>query len=435
MKRVVAILFVLSALTGGNLDAQAQDSTEIAEIKAQIDALTREIERLQLGQEVTVEADTAVLGFAPAASKVYRVQRGVSLGGYGEVLYQRFASSREDGSPAGKNDQIDMLRGVLYAGYKFNNRFLFNSELEVEHSATGHAGSVGLEFAYLDYRLSDPIGFRGGLLLVPMGLVNELHEPTAFLGTDRPLTERSIIPTTWREAGIGMFGEAGGFSYRTYLLNSFDAIGGGSSKASGFSASGLRGGRQKGSKAVANDFAWTGRLDYVGQPWLMVGSSIWIGQTGQNRIPAADPASSIGARTLIWEGHADARYKGFVLRGLVAVGAVSDAAALNAEKDLSDAESIGERLFGWYLEAGYDVLRSLSTTHQLLPYVRYEQVNTQDRVPAGFSSDPANNQTILLLGGAWKPIPNLVVKADYQFRQNAAQTGTDQFNILLGYVF
>jgi hypothetical protein len=167
----------------------------------------------------------------------------------------------------------------------------------------------------------------------------------------------------------------------------------------------------------------------------MVGSSIWIGQTGQNRIPAADPASSIGARTLIWEGHADARYKGFVLRGLVAVGAVSDAAALNAEKDLSDAESIGERLFGWYLEAGYDVLRSLSTTHQLLPYVRYEQVNTQDRVPAGFSSDPANNQTILLLGGAWKPIPKLVVKADYQFRQNAAQTGTDQFNILLGYVF
>jgi hypothetical protein len=237
-----------------------RDSATVAELRRQIEIITRELEEMKLGREVVVQADTGVYGFGPAASKVYQVNQGVSIGGYGEMLYERFSGKREDGTPSDKTDQIDFLRAVVYVGYKFDERFLFNSELEFEHASTGQAGSVSVEFAYLDYLAWENAGLRAGLVLVPMGFLNELHEPSTFLGTERPETERRIIPTTWRENGIGAFGDFGGFALRGYVVNGLDAVGGGSSKADGFSASGLRGGRQKGSKAVAENFAGVARV-------------------------------------------------------------------------------------------------------------------------------------------------------------------------------
>src|SRR5688572_25724954 len=183
--------------------AQARDSVRLDELERQVDALTRELERSQLGAEV-VDADSAALGLGPAASKVYRVRQGVSIGGYGEIVYNNVASELENDTPSPGNDVIDALRGILYIGYKFNDKLLLNTEIEVEH-----VREIYLEFAYLDYRFTDAIGARAGLLLAPMGLVNELHEPPVFLGTARPLTESLIIPTTWRENGIGVSGGVG----------------------------------------------------------------------------------------------------------------------------------------------------------------------------------------------------------------------------------
>ena len=183
------------------LDA-GPDSTELVEVRRQIEAITREIETLRLGEEVTAKADTIGFGLGPAASKVYRAGQGVSIGGYGEFLYQNFGSERQDGSPSGGSDQLDAVRAVFYFGYKFDDHFLFNSEVEFEHGSTAENGSVSVEFAYLDWRfrgLKGSTGMRAGLVLVPMGFINELHEPPTYLGTLRPETERRIIPTTWRE--------------------------------------------------------------------------------------------------------------------------------------------------------------------------------------------------------------------------------------------
>jgi hypothetical protein len=437
MKRVGRVgigvfLFMASVATLGH--AQEADSVEIEKLKGQIDAITRQLEEMQLGTDVVAPVDTGMYGLGPGASRVYRVQQGVSIGGYGEVLYERFASEREDGAPSGKTDQIDALRGIVYVGYKFNDRILFNSETEVEHGSTGQAGSVSLEFAYVDYRFSDIVGARAGLLLVPMGFVNEQHEPPTFLGTERPETETRIIPSTWRENGIGAFGAIGGWSFRAYLVNGLDAVGGGSSKAGGFSAAGLRGGRQKGSKAVAEQFAGVARVDY-GRRGFTVGSSIYYGKSGQNAAAPSDPTQTIDAATMIWEGHAGYKAHGFDLRGLVALATVSDVALLNEVRGFQDDSSVGERMVGWYVQAGYDLLRSVRTEHQLLPYVRYEQLDTQARVPDGYARNPTNDQTIVALGMAWKPIPQVIVKTDYQIRQNAASTGVNQFNIAMGYLF
>ena len=413
--------------------AQETDSARIERLEGQIEAITRELEEMKLGREVVAQADTSMYGLGPAASKVYRVRRGVSIGGYGELLYENFAAVREDGTASGKTDQIDALRGVVYVGYKFSDRFLFNSEIEVEHGSTAESGSVSLEFAYIDFGFSDPVGARGGLVLLPMGLVNEQHEPTTFLGTERPETERFIIPSTWREIGVGLFGAAGGFSYRGYAVAGLDAVSGGSSNAIGFSAEGLRGGRQKGSKAVAENFAGVARVDYTGKLGLMVGGSAYLGNSGQGATTTAGQV--IDGLTFIWEGHAQYQAYGFDLRGLFSMALVDDVPQLNEAQGFSGNESIGERLVGWYVHGGYDVLRSVSTRHQLIPYVRYEQIDTQDRVPTGFAANPANDRTILTLGTAWKPIPNIVVKGDYQIQRDAANSGLNQWNLSMGYVF
>lgn len=413
----------------------ARDSTELDELRRRIAVLTRDLEELQLGRELTVRADSSEFGFGPAASKVYRTAEGVSIGGYGELLYENFAAEREDGSSAGITDRLDFLRAIVYAGYKFNDRFVFNSEIEFEHASTDRAGSVSLEFGYLDVMLADRFGVRAGLVLLPMGFINEQHEPTTFLGAVRPETERVVIPSTWGENGIGLFGEAGPLRFRAFLVNGFDAVGGGSSGASGFSASGLRGGRQKGSKAVAESFAGVGRVDYVDPSGLTVGTSLYAGEAGQGRARPSDPSRTLAARTLIWEGHAEYLAHGLDLRGLLAIADVNDAAEINASKGLGGAASIGERMFGWYAQAGYDVLHSVETQATLTPFVRFEKLNTQDGVPSGFLADPANDREILTLGAAWKPIANVVFKADYEIRHDEADRGVDRFRLGLGYIF
>jgi len=413
------VLFLAALLAAPtHLAAQEPDTTRLDDLEERIEALTRELERLRLGDEV-VRADTSIGGFGLGASKVYRVERGVSLGGYGEVLYENFSDEREDGSPASNTDQFDALRAILYIGYKFNDRLLFNSEIEIEHG-----DEAFLEFAYLDYLLTDNVGVRGGLLLAPLGFLNELHEPPIFLGTERPVTEQRIIPSTWRENGVGFFGSSPDFNWRVYVMNSFDGA--------GFDGDGFRGGRQKGSEALAEDLGVAGRFDYVGKPGLILGASGYVGETAQNRELDGE---TVGGGIFIWDAHADYKVRGWELRGLVAGATVDDVAALNELNGLSGGDGVGEEMLGWYLEAGYDVLRSAPTTHQLLPYVRYEQVNTQEEVATGFAADPQNDLTVVSLGASYKPVPQAVLKLGYQLRSNEADTGVDQFNMQIGWLF
>lgn len=413
-----------------------QDTTELARIRRQIDALTRELESLRLGQDVLPQADSSAYGLGPAAAKVYRVRQGVSLGGYGEVLYENFAAERENGAASGLRDQIDALRAIVYVGYRFTDKLLFNSEIEFEHASTDQAGSVSVEFAYLDYLATPHLGVRGGMVLVPMGFINELHEPPVFLGTTRPLTESSIIPTTWRENGFGIFGDIGDFSYRAYVVNGLDAIGDGPSRAGGFGAAGLRGGRQKGSRALIEDPAVVGRLDFepaATLPGLLVGVSAYHGNSGQSGLTPA--GVEVDAPTTILEGHAQYRANGLDLRGLFARATVGDAALINEARTLTGTSSVGEELVGWYGQAGYDVLRLVRSTQEFTPYLRYEKLNTQHEVPDGFAASPATDRSVLAVGAQWKPITSVVLKGDYQIHANEASTGVNQFNIVLGYLF
>lgn len=408
------------------------DADRLAELERRLELLAAELERLDLGGAAAPDvtptrvAEGGEYGFAPAASKVYRTEQGLSIGGYGEMLYERFDSDRDDGTQASAKDQLDFLRAILYFGYKFNDRVLFNSEIEVEHAASGEEGEVSLEFGYLDFLLNPQVNVRAGLLLVPMGFINELHEPPVFLGARRPDVERRLIPTTWRENGFGLFGDLGPFTYRSYIVNGLDA--------SGFSASGVRGGRQKGSEALAEDFAWVSRLDYTGTPGLLVGGSFYTGGSGQGL--AGPGGGELKVDTTIYEGHLEWKYRGFELRALAVRSELDDVAALNQALGLTGDDGVGEEQEGYYVQLGYDLFsRFPKGEMSLIPYVRFEDFDTQAGVPAGFLRNPARDVESLTLGLAFKPLDQVIVKADYQDYDNGAGTALDQFNVAIGYLF
>jgi len=425
--------------------AGVADPSRLEEIERQIRILAQEIENLKLG-EAASEAAASRYGLGPAASKVYAVRRGVSVGGYGEALYENFARTRQDGSPSGRTDRLDFLRAVLYFGYKFSDRVVFNSEIEFEHATTGEGGEekgeVSVEFAYLDFLLRGPLNVRAGLVLVPVGFINEQHEPPVFLGARRPAVEQRLVPTTWRENGAGLFGEAGPVAYRAFFVTGLAAVGGTSSGAEGFDGSGIRAGRSSGSRAAAEDFALVGRLD--GRPWpgLLLGASFYSGRAGQGRTTPG--GERIRARTTLADLHAELRFRGLEARALFVRTSIGDIELVNeaqgippcSEDPVSCLGSVGERQFGWYGEIGYNVLAHRPGTRQtLVPFVRLERFDTQDRVPAGFGSDPANDVTVKTFGLVWKPILNVAVKADFQRIENEARRGVDQVNVGLGLLF
>ena len=422
VERVAALERQIEALRAevARLRESSPAGQAVAAIEAKIDALSRDIEALRLGQAAPPTAGPSSAGLGPAASKVYRAPRGVSIGGYGEVVYDRPRDVRDDGSPSGEIATADVRRAVLYFGYKFDDRLLFNSELEVEHAVASSAdpGEVEVEFAYVDWRRRPAFGARGGLLLVPLGLINELHEPPVFFGVDRPEVETFLIPTTWREIGGGVYGDSGPFAWKAYLVTSL--------RAADFSAEGgFEEGKQEGALAAAEDLALTARLDWTPAQGLLLGAGGFGGGAAQGQPGVGS------AQVRLFEAHAEWRWRGLRTRALLARTRLAHAAEVSALA----GETIGSRMTGYYLEAGWNVLFGRRGDRDLSPFLRYESFDTQAGVPAGFAADPASERRVRTVGVQYRPIPAIVLKADWKDEDNGARTGVDRFTLGLGWLF
>lgn len=419
------------------LKSEGVANDRLQSIEDKLSVLAEEIDNIKSASVVPEPTYEEAHGAGPAASKVYLKDKGLSIGGYGELLVGQV---REDA-----NNVVDAQRVVLYFGYKFTDRIIFNSELEFEHATTesnkdGQDGSVSVEFALLDFLLWSELNLRGGLLLAPFGIINEVHEPTTFFGVFRPSVETQIIPTTWRENGLGIFGDidlrsAGAVNYRAYIMNSFDAR--------GFSAANNRGLRTRGSRSLFNDVAFVSRVEYDPIPYITVAGSIFLGNTGQNQ-RINDPESPLNGQKVrgffqMYEGDIQVQYRGFEARGLAVYTTLDDAAEINALNSLTGDDSVGDEQWGYYLVGAYNVLSLANFSSQyaqyLAPFVRWEQYDTQARVPSGFERNPANDRSDLTIGVNYKPIPQVVVKAEYQWLDNEGDESTNQINFGLGYVF
>jgi hypothetical protein len=407
-------------------------------LEEKVEILTEEVSRLreQMNIPETDRELQGAYGLGPAASKVYGVSQGISFGGYGEFY---FSSPYGDTDVTGRVNTTDFFRFITYIGYKFNDRIVMNAEIEYEHATTsanfqGKSGSISVEFAYLDFLIDRSFNVRAGNLLVPMGFINLIHEPTTYWGNIRPVIETQIIPTTWREMGLGAHGSAGRFSYSAYVVNGFNGA--------RFDADGVRAGRQKANRAIWEDIGALVALDYLHHRGIHIGGSAFWGGADQGLVANAS-GEAVSVANQIYEGHVQFRRGGFRTRALVTAGRIDNAGELSLAlyaDSTTVSEQVPEEQFGWYVEAGYDVAPLIwkRASFTLTPWLRYEDYNLQQRVSAvtGLPANPALDGTLVTVGLDSKPHPNVVIKLDWVHPTNESDKPTsDEIRLGAGFIY
>jgi hypothetical protein len=325
---------------------------------------------------------------------------------------------------------LDFHRFVLLVNHSFTPRIRFIGELELEHAfveGLEDAGELELEQAYIDFLIRREFNVRAGMVLVPVGIINERHEPPVYHGVERPFVDTVIVPSTWFEAGAGVHGELRhGFRYRAYVTAPLDA--------SGFTAAeGIRDGRQKGSRANVRHAAFTGRLEYLGVRGLTLGASGWHGKS-----TFSQPALALSPTVGVVE--ADARYRRgrLELRGQLARVGVSDARRLNDElaRITGVSPNVASALQGWYAEASYRIWR-VRSPRDVVAFVRYENFDTQKKMPAGLLPLKELDRDAWVVGLTYYPDPDVAVKADFVRQRNQSPfiAAPRSFNVGLGWWF
>jgi len=391
----VGLSTALLATSGLSIAAELPSQEEMWRI---IQEQQREIEALKKGQKTTEEKAEAAVEMAEqsrdtpstTASWAERTQ----LGGYGELHYENLDTDD------GRKKEIDFTRFVLFFGHQFTDRLRFWSELELEHaiSGDGEDGEIELEQAYIEYDLTPSQHVKGGLFLIPVGILNETHEPPTFYGVKRNPVERNIIPTTWWAGGAELTGEiAPGWSYNFGVHEGLDT-----------DSYNIRSGRQKTSNADAHDLASTARVKWNGIAGVELAATV---QYQENITQGLDNDAS----AWLYEAHADIQRGPLGLRALYARWDIDGDGARAAGRDEQD---------GFYIEPSYKLLPEFGM------FVRYSQWDNE----AGSSSDSEKKQ--YNAGFNYWPHPDVVLKADYQKQDNEGNVDEeDGINLGIGYQF
>lgn len=379
-------------------------------MEARMDALERENRALkgqvrEAEQKVEATGDQVDKIASQGGSSKAAWAEKTSFGGYGELHLNKLNNQKPGGADT---DEIDLHRFVLFMGHEFNERVRIFSELEVEHgvtndtgTATKGVGAVELEQAYLDFTVNDSLSAKAGVFLVPVGIINETHEPPTFYGVERNPVETNIIPSTWWEAGAGLTAKLG---------NGFTLDG---AVTSGLKASGTaylpRSGRQKAAKAKAVDPAYTARLKWTGIPGVELAGTVQY----QADITQGEDATAGAAK--LYEAHAVVNKGQFGLRALYAAWDLNGSGPQASGADKQN---------GWYVEPSWKF------NEQWGVFARHNSWDNAD----GNATDSKFTQTDM--GVNYWPHPDVVVKLDYQNQKApTGQNELDGFNLGLGYQF
>jgi len=336
-----------------------------------------------------------------------------SIGGYGELHYNNLKTNED--SPSHK-DEIDLHRFVLFFNHEFSDSVRFFSELEVEHSIAGEGkdGEVEIEQAFIEVDLNEKHKAKTGLFLLPVGLLNETHEPNTFYGVERNNVEKNIIPTTWWEAGAGLSGElfVPGLSYDVAVHSGLDSW-------NGTSFRGVRSGRKKVSEAPADDLAYTGRIKYTGIAGLELAATL----QHQNDLLQSERIATIGGEVSgisanLLELHVAYQAGPFSVRALYAEWDI------NNNVEYLPSGSGADSQVGWYLEPSFKVNDKLGF------FTRYSFWDNN----AGDDTDSRYHQADI--GVNYWLTPEVTLKADYQVVDAASKSNeTRGFNLGVGWAF
>ncbi len=369
------------------------------------------------------------------AERLLHTDGNLKIGGYGGVHYNQPLDAE-----VRLNGNMDVHRFIMLLGYSFNSSTQFISEIEFEH-----VKEVYIEQAFLQHKINNFINFRAGLMLTPMGITNEYHEPNLFRGVERPLIDTYITPTTWREIGAGFMGYILPVSikYQAYLMNGFKSYDGGPL----LNGKGLRSSRQKGAESIFSSPNFAGKMEYFGIRGLNVGASVYAGNTqstlynGVEKNNASEMARADSSVVGLAMFGLDARYsfKGLELKGQYYYAGISNTDQYNhfTAKPDGTPNDVGSSLTGFYLEAAYNVFRPLHNVRsELKPFVRYEKWNTQNTVEQGFTLNPAYDKKAIISGLEWEMARGALLKADMQFVKTTGESNyVKTFNAGVGVMF
>ena len=348
-------------------------------------------------------------------------EQRLAIMGYGEINLNRPTN--------GANAVMDLRRFVFGFQYRFDDRTKFVSEVEVEHavSSAQDPGEVEIEQAFIEHGFTGAVAARAGLMLIPAGLLNETHEPTAYYGVERNFVETLIIPTTWREGGLQAIYTVAGLTLQVGATTTFDLNKWDFGPTSESRTAPLASIHQELALARAHDFAGFAAANYRGVPGLLVGGSAFVGRASQGQ--PGTPSATVS----LWDLHARWTPWRLDLSALYARGNITNTAQLNAPH-VGEPTLIPEVFDGWYVQGAIRAWSSGSMA--LAPFVRYEQFNTgRSYADLGAGNTPAAQPTegVLTAGANFNLTSGIVLKADYQrFKED---TGQNRFDVGLGWSF
>jgi len=371
------------------------------------------------------------------------IRKNVNVTGYGETHFN---------IPTDERDMVfDAHRFVLGINARFTDWIFLSAEIDYEHAAQ----VLEWEMAYLDFLFNPKFNFRAGTVLIPVGFLNEFHEPVLFWTVERPVFHNRIIPTSWNGTGGGFFGTfgnfLGGINYRLYAVNSVRSIelgacddghGRGGDCGQFRGSSGIRSGRNDPDELVVADIAVTGRIEFSNLfPGFQLGASFYTGDTTQQLIEQ-------GGRTTIIEGDIKYRRQWFEMNASIANVHINNAAELNnfAAAQGNASGNIASNLLGYNVQFGihWPQLLGKSTSHDVITHFMYEFIDTQNGMPTGFqqagafggASATGGETDVYTTGVTWFPsTPNVALKMDYTHQVFIDGTSNNQVNFGFAYMF
>lgn len=318
---------------------------------------------------------------------------------------------------------------MLGFGYRFNDRTRFAAELEVENAvvSAGDQGEVAFEQLYVEHDIHEHLSAKMGLFLLPMGYMNETHEPTRYMGVQRNLVETAIIPTTWREMGLGLRGtHDNGVRWDAGVVTSFDLTKWPADSAQ-TKESPLGAIHQEGQLAKAASLAYYGALNYDGIPGFNIGGSVFQGGIAQKQNTVASPNASV----TLTEVHTKWQVGSWDLVALAAQGRFHDVGAFNASANGIN-NPVPDQFRGWYAQAAYRLWRQ--GDYSLVPFARYERLNTAlnfSGLPVGLAPAVEPDTRLWTMGANFYLHPQVVLKVDTQKYLN--NSALDRLNLGLGF--
>jgi len=330
------------------------------------------------------------------------------ISGYGQVKIEYDAKL--------KTAVANLTRNVLFLGHKFNNNVYFFSEMELENAQVAGdeaGGELSMEQLFLKFNINRDVYLQAGLFIPRIGIINENHLPTTFNGNDRTYVETFLIPATWREIGVGVYGNLRsipGLNYSFAVVNGLDA-------SAFVNGSGIRGGRFEGSNASASNLAVTASLLYYKSNWRLQTSGYYGGSAGLNKRQADSlqlVSGAFGTPVALAEANAQFYKNGFTFKALAATARIADAFEINR----AYANNTPSSMVGWYAEGAYNFYQLINpdARKNLSLFARYEFLDLNNSIPVNGIKNGVNKKSFLVMGLTFQPVSGVIVKADYVLR-------------------